>query len=86
MALSSAGVAAPYIQLYTYLDHRYASTVVLTFEQIETLLGCALPPSASTDRDWWTVASNAHASAWTSANRSAVPNLQARSVTFQRQE
>ena len=37
-------VPAAYMPLYTYLDRRYAGTVVLTFEQIEALLGFA-PPS-----------------------------------------
>ena len=31
-----------YLPLYTYLEHRYASIVVLTFEQMEALLGFAL--------------------------------------------
>src|SRR5687767_10770065 len=47
-------VPAEYVSLYTYLEHRYASIVVLTFEQMEALLGFALPASARTERDWWT--------------------------------
>ena len=47
-------VPAEYPSLYTYLEHRLASIVVLTFEQMEALLGFALPAPASTERDWWT--------------------------------
>ena len=35
-----------YKLLYQYLEHRYANTVVLTFAQIEDLLGFTLPDSA----------------------------------------
>ena len=40
-----------------YLDRRFAVTVVLTFEQIEALLGFAPPPPAFADAEWWTGAS-----------------------------
>jgi hypothetical protein len=80
-------VPPEYRALYTYLERRYASVVVLTFEQIEALLGGALPLPASTERAWWT--GNAaqlqpHAAAWTGAGRTATPNLSARTVTFER--
>lgn len=42
-------VPAEWLSLYTYLEHRYASTVVLTFAQLETLLGRALPEAARTE-------------------------------------
>jgi hypothetical protein len=80
-------VPAEYLSLYTYLEHRYASTVVLTFEQMETLLGFELPSSACTEPDWWTgaaVPTRSHAAAWTGAGRTATPNLPARIVTFER--
>jgi hypothetical protein len=38
---------------YTYLEHCYASTVVLTVEQMEALLGFSLPALACTEPDWW---------------------------------
>ena len=75
-----------YLPLYTYLEHRYASIVVLTFEQIEALLGFALPAAARQELGWWTSAA-AHAAdgeAWTAAQRTAKPNLLARHVTFER--
>lgn len=48
MEQSVPHVPREYRALYSYLDHRYASVVVLTFEQIEALLGFALPGAART--------------------------------------
>ncbi len=76
-----------YLSLYTYLEHRYASTVVLTFEQMESLLGFALPEAARRERDWWTgvaVPPARQSEAWTVAGRTAAPNLSARTVAFER--
>jgi hypothetical protein len=81
-------VAAQYLALYTYLERRYASNVVLTFEQMEALLGFALPACARTERDWWTSSSSDtdhHSEAWSVAQRTATPNLLARNVSFERQ-
>ena len=79
-------VPREYRALYAYLEHRYASVVVLTFEQIEALLGFALPGAARTDRAWWTeiVDTQRHCSAWTEAGRTAAPNFAARIITFER--
>jgi hypothetical protein len=80
-------VPAEYVSLHTYLETRYASIVVLTFEQMEALLGFALPASACTERDWWTgaaVHTHRHSAAWVGAGRIATPNLSARTVTFER--
>ena len=80
-------VPVEYLSLYTYLEHRYASVVVLTFEQMEASLGFALPAPASTDGDWWTagaVPPNRHSEASVGAGRKAAPNLAARTVTFER--
>lgn len=74
--------------LFTYLDHRYATTVVLTFEQIESLLGFVPPAPAFADVEWWTGSSEAsdrHTAAWTAAHRVAAPQLNARIVAFERQ-
>jgi hypothetical protein len=83
---STPHVPREYRALYTYLEHRYASVVVLTFEQMEALLGFALPALACTEPEWWTAAavSTLHSSAWTGAGRTATPNLLARTVTFER--
>lgn len=80
-------VPAEYLSLYTYLEHRYASIVVLTFEQMESLLGFALPPIARTDRNWWTGTAGLtgrHTETWTVARRTATPNLPAGNVAFER--
>jgi hypothetical protein len=86
----AAAVAEPYRQLYRYLNARFADTIVLTFEQIEMLLGLALPDPARAQTDWW--ANTVHdgvpsmqASSWTQARMTATPNLSARSVMFERQ-
>lgn len=80
------GVPREFRGLYTYLERRYASVVVLTFEQIEALLGGALPARARTDREWWTeiVDPTRQWAAWTEAGRTAAPNLAARIITFER--
>lgn len=80
-------IPAEYLSLHAYLDHRYASTVVLTFEQMEALLGFALPESARTEPEWWTglpVPRDVHANAWSGAGRTATPNLSAQTVAFER--
>lgn len=84
---SAPPVPAEYLSLYTYLERRYASIVVLTFEQMEALLGFALPASACTEPGWWTAApvpAHQHSAAWTGAGRTATPNLMAKTVTFER--
>jgi hypothetical protein len=79
-----------YQSLYRYLENRYADVTVLTFEQIESVLGFALPPLARTTQDWWvTGATNAnaapqHSAAWILAGRTATPNLLAKTVLFER--
>jgi len=83
---SRPAVPAAYMPLYTYLDRRYADRVVLTFEQIESLLGFA-PPPACADAEWWTGPcgpNDLHTAAWTAARRTAVPQLSARIVVFER--
>jgi hypothetical protein len=76
-----------YLPLYAYLEHRYASLVVLTFDEMEALLGFALPEAARVEPDWWTDTAGHGAgggSAWTAARRTATPNLRARNVAFER--
>ncbi len=79
-------VPREYRALYTYLEHRYASVVVLTFEQMESLLGFALPTGARTGREWWTDTGDAQhqSAAWIQAGRTAAPNFGARTITFER--
>jgi len=79
----------PYGALQTYLSGRYADIVVLTFGEIEDLLGFALPDAARARAEWWTddaadggQTSQSHA--WAHASRTAKPNLFARTVVFER--
>jgi hypothetical protein len=79
----------PYRLLHDYLRERFADSVVLTFGQIEDLLGDSLPADALSDGTWWSRtavdAGNPHCSdAWVLANRTAQPNLRAKTVIFDR--
>lgn len=81
--------AGPYRLLHDYLRQRYADSVVLTFSQIEDLIGFSLPSEARSDQGWWhrgtAVATDAHCSdAWVLAKRTARPNLRAQTVIFDR--
>jgi hypothetical protein len=77
-----------YVSLFNYLDGRYADRVVLTFGQIEDLLGFSLPDLARLSADWWTNAdpntTRPFADSWLLANRTAQPNLVALTVVFDR--
>jgi hypothetical protein len=86
---SSGRVSGKYASLYTYLENRYADTVVLTFGQIEDLLGFALPDPARTQGEWWTragaqIEKSPCSDAWVLAGRTAEPNLPAQTVAFER--
>lgn len=84
------GTAAPgYAALQKFLKARFADSVVLTFGQIEDLLGFALPDAARREPGWWTdgdssVPASPQARSWAEADRSAQANLQARTVRFDR--
>ena len=78
-----------YLLLYKYLNERYANTVVLTFAEIEDLLGFPLPEQARLHQEWWTDAAvnpagRDHSDSWTLASRTATPNMSAQSVAFDR--
>ena len=82
-------MSGKYLLLYDYLENRYANMVVLTFAEIEDLLGFALPPQARLDQRWWTdrennAAGSNYADSWILASRTATPNMQARTVAFER--
>ena len=85
----SRRIAGMYQPLHAYLQGRFADTAVLTFDQIESLLGFALPEGARTHDDWWLgqgedAGAAGHTDAWRLAGRTATPNLQARVVAFER--
>jgi hypothetical protein len=82
--------AGEYELLYRYLRDRYASRVVLTFAEIEDLVGFPLPEDARVQPRWWDVTAqaarrSAQSVAWTLAGRTATVNLLARSVLFERE-
>jgi hypothetical protein len=78
-----------YRLLHKYLRDRYANRVVLTFGEIEDLLGFSLPEPARVQREWWggtesVDPQSAQSDAWTFASRTATVNLSAKSVVFER--
>ena len=82
-------MSTPYRALHAYLNGRYADVVVLTFSEIEDLLGFALPDAARVRAEWWTNdvtdgGESPQSHAWTQARRTAKPNLFARTVVFER--
>ena len=84
-----SAMAGKYVLLYKYLNGRYANVVVLTFAEIEDLLGFSLPGQARLSEDWWTLPDpNAprprFCDSWILANRTARPNLLALTVVFTR--
>ena len=82
-------MSGKYLLLYNYLENRYATTVVLTFAEIEDLLGFTLPEQARQDKDWWTdreskASGSSYSDSWVLASRTAIPNLMAQTVVFER--
>ncbi|MCU1381585.1 MAG: hypothetical protein JWL71_282 [Acidobacteria bacterium] len=85
--MPARNMSGPYVLLHTYLDNRFADTVVLTFAQVEDIVGFPLPEQALLQPEWWTGASTGsahHSDSWTLARRTAVPNLGAKIVSFAR--
>ena len=68
-------VPGKYQLLHKYLEERFAGTVVLTFAEVEDLIGSALPDQARSEAGWWTN---------TLSSRTATPNLLAQTVAFVR--
>jgi hypothetical protein len=82
-------VPAEYRLLHKYLDERFANIVVLTFAEIEDLLGFTLPAVARLQAGWWADEDedntpSPQARSWTETSRSARPNLLAQTVAFER--
>ena len=88
LALEHPRAPGRYGSLQAHLKRRYADVVVLTFRQIEDLLGFPLPHVARTRREWWTSDGEGeqppHSDAWKLAGRTATPNLSAQTVAFAR--
>lgn len=86
---TGAAPAGEYRMLHKYLHERYADTVVMTFAEIEDLIGFSLPDAARVETAWWASAAvdgvlSPQSFAWTQADRTAVPRLVARVVVFER--
>ena len=77
-----------YHALYVYLRDRFANRVVLTFTEIEDLLGSSLPDAARHDKRWWSAADtlSEQSTAWTLAKRRADVNFAAARVVFDRDQ
>ena len=85
---TSSPVPVEFRGLHEHLQRRFADTVVMTFAQVEDVLGAPLPP-ASAQREWWAAPpagqpASPQSEAWRHAGRSAAPNLAARTVKFDR--
>ena len=81
------GMSHAYLALHKYLAERYASIVVMTFAEVEDLLGSPLPAPARRDPAWWNSDDQrnfGHSNSWRLASRGAVANLTAQTVTFER--
>ena len=79
-----------YHALHKYLQDRFADRIVLTFSEIEDLVGLSLPEAARLEQAWWVSADpaaprSAVADAWTRASRTATVNMAAQCVTFERE-
>ena len=84
-----AVVTGAYAALYKYLADRYADTVVLTFAEIEDILGFTLPDVARLRAEWWTDPDPdsprpIYSDSWVLASRTAQPNMLAMIVVFDR--
>jgi DNA-binding transcriptional regulator YiaG len=76
-----------YTPLMDYLQRTPQDEITLTFDEIETLIGDTLPPSARTQRSWWGNRSKGspQAAAWMEANYHAKDlDLRAEHVTFRK--
>jgi hypothetical protein len=76
-----------YYPLQVYLENTNESSVVLTFQEIEEILGDSLPDSASTHNAWWAndTKHHIHAKAWLEAGwlvKSPSETIRAQKVTF----
>ena len=74
-----------YQPLQNYLKDRSEASVVMSYEQIEKILGRPLPPTAYGDkkRQWWAnTETHSQALAWLRANRKAKLDVRTQQVTF----
>ena len=89
LPLAGSATAGEYRTLHKYLQDRYADTVVMTFGEIEDLIGFSLPDAARVEAAWWANAAadgvpSPQSLSWTQANRAATPRMLAQVVVFER--
>jgi hypothetical protein len=83
-------MGSEYQPLHKYLQDRFADRIVLTFGEIEDLVGFKLPDAARLQHGWWVsedpaAPRSAIADAWTLASRTATINMGAQSIVFERE-
>ena len=76
-----------YQPLHKYLRERYANRVVMTFAEIQDVLGFPLPAEAWIQAAWWNGVPpdgrrSPQSDAWMLAGRTAAVNMMARTVVF----
>ncbi|HSM81297.1 MAG TPA: helix-turn-helix domain-containing protein [Nodosilinea sp.] len=76
-----------YYPLFEHLQRCDQATLILSFAEIEALMGCSLPASARVKKNWWSnrdSASALQAGAWVSAGyQVSAVDLAQQHVTFQ---
>jgi hypothetical protein len=72
-----------YEPLKNYLQSTDSKLIIMTFKEIEAVLGFELPPSASKYQAWWDESSqHTQAYAWTGAGFRVKPNFKEKKVDF----
>ncbi|WP_066066183.1 DUF7662 domain-containing protein [Neobacillus soli] len=76
-----------YEPLYQFLKSKDSNRLVMTYKEVEDVLGFTLPPSASKYLAWWDSASqHTQAYSWTKAGFKANPNLKDKKIEFVKYE
>ena len=75
-----------YDALYEHLAAHEGERLVMSFDDVDEVLGCGLPPSGRRHREWWASHDDRHvqARAWLDAGFRADPDMRERAVTFER--
>src|SRR4029078_13258190 len=86
---AGTATAGEYRTLHKYLQDRYADTVVMTFGEIEDLIGFSLPDAARVEPGWLPGAAvdgvpTPQSLSWPQAGRAATSRLLAQVVVFER--
>ncbi|MER1999519.1 MAG: hypothetical protein ABS882_07070, partial [Lysinibacillus sp.] len=72
-----------YEPLYKFLESKESNRLIMTFKEVEEVLGFTLPESASKYMAWWDGSSqHTQAYSWTRAGFKANPSLKEKKVEF----